>query len=915
VNTLPSLLPISTDAEILALIQTLQDTEQRLDRLTAGELDTVAGSDGQLFLMRRSQEHLRLREAEEQAAILNALPASIALLDANGVIQSVNDTWIRFGRDNALADPYSGIGTDYIDLCNNATGAGSREAAQFAAGIRAVLAGQVVRYSLEYPCHSETERRWYLAMVTPLARGLSGGAAVVHLDVTARHEAEEQLQDSEVRFRQMAESIGDVFFLTDLASRCMVYVSPAYEQIWGRSRDSLHADPASWSAAVHPDDRSARQAALDAGMLTGRFEFEYRIIRPDGTLRWIEKRGFPVRDADGKVVRIAGVAKDITDRKMAADRLHQMAHYDPLTGLPNRWFFHDSLTRTLAYATLNAFRVAVLCIDLDNFKTVNDTLGHAIGDELLGQFSDRLVRCVRTRDTVGRLGGDEFALILLIKDGQDGASLVANKIREVLLAPFDLRGNEVFITASIGITIHPVDAEDADTLLKYADTAMYRAKQAGRDTYRFFTPQMNADVQERQSLESALRKAVDNGEFVLLYQPKVLLSTGRICGVEALLRWQRPGHGLVLPGSFVSVLEDSGLVVRLGSWVVASVCRQIALWTRSAVGPVKVAINVSARQFIEGHLEYDVIKALEENGVGGDLLELEITESSLLANTERTIAALAKLKKHGVGISIDDFGTGYSSLAYLRRFPVDKLKIDIAFIQDVISSPDAAAITLAIIAMAHNLKLEVIAEGVETAAQLNFLRRHRCDQIQGFHFSPPLPLPDIESMLLSGKRLPPATIDPGQTIDTLLIVDDEESVLSALRRQLRHENYQVLTASSAAAGFELLALHSVQVVISNQRMAAIDGTEFLGRVHELYPDAFCIILSGHSELNTLIDAVNRGAIYRFFSKPWDGNVLCKSILDAFQHHRLLHDAQLQAQGFRSLVYGEGAGRPAGTGDL
>jgi EAL domain-containing protein (putative c-di-GMP-specific phosphodiesterase class I) len=310
------------------------------------------------------------------------------------------------------------------------------------------------------------------------------------------------------------------------------------------------------------------------------------------------------------------------------------------------------------------------------------------------------------------------------------------------------------VTASIGITVHPDDASDPETLLMYADTAMYRAKHAGRDTFRFFTAQMNAEAMAQIDLEKAVRKAVENNEFVLFYQPKVQLCSNRITGLEALLRWQRPGHGLVSPKDFIPTLEETGLIVRVGAWVIAETCRQIGAWLRSRIGPMQVSVNVSGRQFIEGDLEADVVKALDEHGIPADLLELELTESSLMENTERTITTLHNLKELGVQVSIDDFGTGYSSLAYLCRFPIDKLKIDIAFIRDITTAPDAAAIALTIIRMAHGLKLNVIAEGVETAEQLAYLRRHGCDQVQGYYFSPPMPVAELERMLHAGTRSP-----------------------------------------------------------------------------------------------------------------------------------------------------------------
>jgi len=515
----------------------------------------------------------------------------------------------------------------------------------------------------------------------------------------------------------------------------------------------LKADPATSAIPIimvtAQIDRNARLAGLSAGA-------EEFLTKPvDRVELWMRVRNLLRLKAYADFLQHNSAQLEQQVQARTAD-LERLAHYDPLTGLPNRTLFYRTLQETLDGASDKGSLVAVLFIDLDHFKNINDTLGHAIGDELLHQFSTRLVQCVRTRDIVGRLGGDEFALILAMRDGQQGATLVANKIRDALRAPFELQGHALSITASIGITVHPGDASDPETLIKYADTAMYQAKQAGRDTFRFFTAQMNAEVLAQLDLETALRKAVENEEFVLHYQPKAWLDDGRIAGLEALLRWQRPGHGLVPPNDFIPMLEETGLIVRVGIWVIAEACRQIARWLDSPIGPVKIAVNVSSRQFIEGDLEADIAKAIADNGIPADLLELELTEGSLMANTERTIAILQNLKKRGVQVSIDDFGTGYSSLAYLRRFPIDKLKIDIAFIRDITSRADDAAIALTIIHMARSLKLEVIAEGVETAEQLAFLRHHGCDQIQGYIFSPPVALPELERMLRTGKRLPMA---------------------------------------------------------------------------------------------------------------------------------------------------------------
>jgi len=430
-----------------------------------------------------------------------------------------------------------------------------------------------------------------------------------------------------------------------------------------------------------------------------------------------------------------------------------LAHYDALTGLPNRLQFQQTLDNELALAAEQDKSLAALIVDLDHFKNINDTLGHAHGDELLRQFAQRLVsdvaEGVAERVACGRLGGDEFGLILT----QGDAVSAAARIRNALQQNFVLGEREVSATASIGVAVYPGDGGDSGTLLKYADTAMYQAKEAGRDCCRFFTAEMNAHAQRRLELESALRKAVQQQEFVLYFQPKVHIASGRMTGAEVLIRWNRPQYGLVSPAEFIPLLEETGLIVPVGAWVIDTACRHIAGWGELSGQPLCLAVNVSSRQFASDELEAVVANALSESGIAPGLLELEITESSLMANLDRAVHTLNRLKEGGVQISIDDFGTGYSSLAYLKRFPINTLKIDMAFIRDLTTNADDAAIVLAIIAMAHSLKMDVIAEGVETDAQLDFLHSHGCDAIQGYYYSKPLPAEQFERLLLERRPL------------------------------------------------------------------------------------------------------------------------------------------------------------------
>jgi diguanylate cyclase (GGDEF)-like protein/PAS domain S-box-containing protein len=566
------------------------------------------------------------------------------------------------------------------------------------------------------------------------------------LDVQNDHlEREVQARTASLqRFRTAMDATGDAIFLVDSSSLTFVEVNLTASRMFGYTREEfLGLGSVSLNAATQIELERLRDAIV-GGPLSERLT-EAKIRRKDGWHLPVEiHRQAQTSGTDSITV---GVVRDITEREEAHLRLYQMAHHDALTGLPNRTLFYETLAKTLTQAKKSNWGVAVLYVDLDHFKNVNDTHGHAMGDVLLGQVSDRLLQCVRLRDTVGRLGGDEFAMILVLTDPQEGAAVVAGKIREALRAPFTLGHYEVTVTASIGITSYPDDATDSEILIKYADTAMYRAKQKGRDAFCSFTPQMNVELLTQLSLEAALRKAIENEQFVLYYQPKVNLESGCITGLEALLRWQRPGHGLVTPKYFIPALEETGLIVQVGDWAIAHVCEQIRQWTLSPIGPRHVSVNVSGRQFVEHDLDADVSRALQESGIDATLLELELTESSLMQNTEATISALLALKGRGVELSIDDFGTGYSSLAYLQRFPIDKVKIDIAFVRNITGQTGDATIAQTIIQMAHSLRMKAIAEGVETAAQLAYLRHHGCDEMQGFYFSHPLPLKDLEALL------------------------------------------------------------------------------------------------------------------------------------------------------------------------
>ncbi|WP_323139960.1 EAL domain-containing protein [Massilia phyllosphaerae] len=689
------------------------------------------------------------------------------------------------------------------------------------------------------------------------------------------------------RFRGAMDATADAIFLVDAHHMSMIDVSDGACRMLGFSREALlRIEPVALGLA----ERAQLERYADPASAPREHDIvETELLRSDGQGAVPVEISWKLQQLDGMRMLIA-VARDISERIHAAQRLKHMSNYDSLTGLPNRTLFFQTLRDAIELAQDKSWRIAVLFITLDRFKIINDSLGPALGDELLRQFSTRLVRSIRLRDSVGRLGGDEFALILTMTREQNGeeAVAVANDVREVLRTPFDLHGKQALLTASIGIAMYPDDAVDPGTLLKYADVAMVRAKEAGRDGFRFFTSGMNVQVLARLDLELALRGALDGAQFELHYQPKLDLNTGRISGVEALLRWRRPGFGLVYPAEFVPVMEDTGMVVRVGAWIIDEACRQIAAWNAQGVRDVRVAVNVSSRQFVEGDLEGDIRDALARHDVDPGFLELELTESALMSNAEHTIQVLGSLKALGIRIAIDDFGTGYSSLAYLKRFPIDKLKIDIAFVRDITTNPDDAAIALAIISMAHSLHMQVIAEGVESRAQMALLRRHRCDEIQGFHFARALPPAELAQLVLDNRAQPSRPAADDRNMQTLLVVDDDVNVLQSLHRLFRRDNYRVLTAASPAEAFDLLAMHPVQVILCDQRMPVMNGTEFLSKVKEMYPDTIRIILSGDTGVETVLDSINRGAIYRFYTKPWHDAELRDNVRLAFREYWLTH---------------------------
>jgi diguanylate cyclase (GGDEF)-like protein/PAS domain S-box-containing protein len=567
-------------------------------------------------------------------------------------------------------------------------------------------------------------------------------------DVTERQRAEHELRESKEALQDFLDTATDLVQSVTPDGR-FAYVNRAWLHTLGYSREDL----ASLTVfdLVHPDHRGRCQETLRR-VVAGESvkNLEVVCIRKDGRPITLEGN-IDARSKDGVSIMRA-IFRDITERKLAEQRLNTLAHYDTLTGLPNRVLFQDRLAQALAQARRERCMVGLLYLDLDRFKLINDTLGHTVGDQLLKAVAQRLVGCVRATNAVSRLGGDEFTVMLPALTTPQGAAVVARKILRAVSQPITVHGHDVFITPSIGITVFPADAGDIDGLLKNADAAMYRAKEQG-NAYQFYAPDMHSRALNRLALESQLRRALERGEFVVFYQPQVGLASRRLVGIEALVRWRQPDGEVVLPGEFIPLAEETGLILPIGEWVLRTACAQNRAWQEAGLPPVRVSVNLSSRQVAQIDLPDVVMRALKAAHLDPRYLELELTESIFMRDAEATTAALERLNATGVAFSIDDFGTGYSSLSYLKRFPINALKIGQGFIRDVTSNSDDVAIVTTIIAMAHSMNMLVVAEGIERPAQLRFLRAHGCDVIQGNLVSHPLPADEVAPFLLEGWQM------------------------------------------------------------------------------------------------------------------------------------------------------------------
>jgi diguanylate cyclase (GGDEF)-like protein/PAS domain S-box-containing protein len=717
---------------------------------------------------------------------------------------------------------------------------------------------------------------------------LKSNKHIGHLPATLRQAVEKaKLETAFARRQAQADLASKVFeisgegiLITD-ADGIILAANPYFCEMTGyQSEEIVGQTPRLFRSGMH--DEPFYRNMWESLRIAGAWHGEITNHRKDGTLiaGWLSISA--VRDATGSITHYVSMFTDAPERRALDERLQHLTQYDALTDLPNRMLLMDRLDQAFANADRFGRSVALVMVDLVRFHNINDALGHRVGDAVLLETARRLTGVVRPGDTVARIGADEFALLLANLDQESDVIMLVQRIFAHLAQPMEVEGHLVPMEAYIGIALYPKNGRGADLIFKAAGIALDRSRQAGSGSFRFYAEEMDLDAARRLRLESELRQALEREELHLHYQPQINLVNGRICGYEALLRWMHPELGRIAPDEFIPVAEESGLIDKIGIWVIREACRQNRAWIDAGFPQLPVAVNVSAHQFRNTDLIGIVRDALDASRLPGDALELEITESVFLNDIDRVVEVLRQIKQFGVHLALDDFGTGYSSLSHLSRLPFDKIKIDQGFVRDIVSNPINAAIVNATIAMGRSLNMMVLAEGVENEAQLEFLRKHQSEAIQGWLFSRALPADELARLLADGTMLEVGAGGTAPVRDTLLLLDDEQNVLNALKRLLRREGYEILATTSPDEAFALLAQNRVQVVVSDQRMPDMSGTEFLARVKQIYPDTVRIVLSGFTDLESLAGAVNRGSIYRYLSKPWNDDDLRCEIREAFR---------------------------------
>ena len=676
-----------------------------------------------------------------------------------------------------------------------------------------------------------------------------------------RRNYQRDLLDSQLTFEYLLEDSLQPAVLAD-HNRVIMYANPAAEKLLLQSNAELRGRKL-------PLEYSSNYA----------FSHEATLNLADGKQKRV--RHYSIQTYwQGQPVRLVHF-EDITNRIELEQKVAFFANHDTLTGLPNRVLLADRLQQSLTLCRRNDVELAVVFIGLDGFKPINDTLGHTIGDKLLQAAAERLNECLRPGDTLARMDGDEFVAVLPELSHSSDAVVVAERLIKAMQSPFMIDDSELHLSATAGLAITNSYNEDPLKLVQQADIAMYEAKRFGNGSYQWFDQKLDNQVSKNLKIRNSLQAGIEKQEFELFYQPQFYLSNGEVTGVEALIRWNHPELGMVSPDDFIEVAENTGQIVPLSGWILRQACKDFLLLAAKRDTLTTVSVNISTIHILRSEFVDTVRDVITETGIKPAQLVLEITESVFMRNPELAISKLHELSELGVKVALDDFGTGYSSLSYLKNLPVNLLKIDRSFVNDMVSNSHDSAIIEGIISMAHHLGLEVLAEGVETSAQQEYLRRCHCDAMQGFLLAKPMAKEQVLSFLQDYRSNINEKLKEHER-QAVLIVDDEENVLKSLQRLLRRDGYHIFTASNAEEAFNILAHEPVDVVISDQRMRNMQGLEFLSNVRNMYPDAARIVLTAYRNEDALTQAINESEVYRFLDKPWDDEVLRQTVRNSLR---------------------------------
>ncbi|MBQ5946016.1 EAL domain-containing protein [Massilia sp. ST3] len=693
------------------------------------------------------------------------------------------------------------------------------------------------------------------------------------------HERTEALQSERNLLSTVMATTGALVVLCAPDGRIALF-NRSCEETFGWTAAEALGRPV-WDVFTLRDDESAvRRFWHDLPLDEMPRQIQGEWLARDGAVRSVIWSTAPIRNGAGEIEGVLSTGMDVTELRGVEDRLRYLSNYDSLTGLPNRALLRDRVLQLQEPTRADGQAMGFLVIGLERLSLVRQTLGDRAERALLADAARRL-SSLSAGDTVARYAEGTFALAAR-RGAVDELGVLARQVLECLGRPFAWEGEELHLDPRIGIAVFPNDGDSYESLAQGAESALARVD-AGGERYTFFRPEFNEGAEARFRLENALRRAIEREEFLLHYQPQVDLKSGAIVGVEALVRWRHPERGMVSPAVFIDLAEETGLILPLGEWVLRRACQQCRAWQDAGLEVVPVSVNLSARQFSE-QIPATVRRILDETGLEPRLLELELTESASMKDPQKTFAILRQLKDMGVRLAIDDFGTGYSNLNYLKRFPVDKLKLDQSFVCDIVSDPDDLSISRAVIAMGHGLRLTVIAEGVESQGQLSLLADNGCDEMQGYLFSRPVPAEECEVLMREGASLQLGQLQRAPYARTVLVVDDDASLQAAVRRALRHRDTIMLSAANAAEAFEILATTEVGVIMCDQRLAVDDGAAFLPRVRQLHPAVTRVVLSGAADLQSVTDAVNHGAIFKYLIKPWDDEELDLALEDGFAEY-------------------------------